>query len=244
MEAIWESSEKGSDDSLHYPLELLHFLYQSGFIDTHRHSLEEWVQACETFKKNDGDYQFTKAEFLSLEPYRYAGEIKTPFDPMRINEGKYTNEGFQKLIDNSLKPSCSLAATSIDQRLEELKNKFRQPDHLILVGGDFKLAIRRLLEEYPSPLRRLEHLFDAIVKSPTAQKEIAEKQATMRRTATPHQHANIQKSLFIQGTQSIGAIQAQKLRALQQTKSTTSKTDSPQGDPLKTLKRSPKGFRG
>lgn len=246
MEAIWESSQKGSDDCLHYPLELLQFLYHNGFIDTSRHSVDDWVLACESFKQPDGHYKFSKEEFLTLDPYRYSGEIKIPFDPMRINEGKYTDEGLQKLIDNAIKPSCGLTPKEINAEMKEIKTKFRQTDQLILVKADFKLAVKRLLEEHPSPLRRLEFLFDSIIKSPSAQKEIRQKQTVLRRTATPQQHAKIQKSLFIQGTRSVTELQAQKLKEIHQLKprvATFEGTDPEGGKELKRVKRSPKGIR-
>lgn len=246
MEAIWESSQKGSDDCLHYPLELLQFLYQNGFIDTSRHSDDEWVLACEPFKQPDGHYKFSKEEFLTLDPYRYSGEIKVPFDPMRINEGKYTDEGLQKLIDNAIKPSCGSAKKDLHTAMEEIKSKFRQSDQLILVKTDFKLAVQRLLEEHPSPLRRLEFLFDSIVKSPSAQKEIRQKQTALRRTATPQQHARIQKSLFVQGARSVTEVQAQKLKEIHQLKPRVAiftGEDPAGGKELKRVKRSPKGIR-
>lgn len=246
MEAIWESSEKGSDDCLHYPLELLQFLYHNGFIDTSRHSVNDWVLACEPFKQPDGHYKFSKEEFLTLDPYRYSGEIKVPFDPMRINEGKYTDEGLQKLIDNAIQPSCGLAEKDLHAVMEKIKSQFRQADQLILVKADFRLAVQRLLEEHPSPLRRLEFLFDSIIKSPSAQKEIRQKQTTLRRTATPQQHAKIQKSLFFQGTRSVAELQAQKLKEIHQLKPhrLISEGENPvEGKELKRVKRSPKGIR-
>lgn len=244
MEAVWKASEKGEDGSLHYPEEVVGFLWENGFVDTLKYSLDQWRLAFEPFKQKDGHYKISHDEFLTLEKYRYKGEIKIPFDPMRINEGKYTDEGFGQLSNASIAPSCSLKPEALKIFLEELKTEFRQADDLILVKTDAKLKIKKLMEENPSPLRKLEILFDNLLKSVETQKKVEELDKQLSRSATPEQSAAVQTSAFVEGAASALEAHSKRLRQITKTKAFEETSPATEGDPLKKIKRSKKGLRG
>lgn len=244
MEAIWASSEKGEDGSLHYPIELIDFLWDHGFVDTQQFSKETWRAAFEIFKQADETYKISHDAFVSLEKYRYTGAIRNPFDAMRINEGKYTDEGLDQLTRDSIVPSCGLPAADLQKCIDDLKKGFRQPDGLILIKADAKLKIRKLLEESPSPLRRLEFLFDSYLKKEGVEAELAQTEQQVRRVATPDQQSAVQQSAFLTGEASFSEIQAKRLKEIAKAKPLTETAGASQGEPLKKVKRSKKGLRG
>lgn len=252
MEAIWQASTKAEDGNLYYPETFIAFLWENGFVDTAKYSKVVWKAAFDPFKQPDGIYRLTHNEFLILEKYRYTGEIHIPFDAARINEGKYTDEGFQKLVDASIAPSSCLPPDQLKKFVDELKNEFRQADDLLLVKAPTKTKIKKMLEENPSPLRKLELLFDDMLRSKSAQKEVeALRRQTAVPTATPEQLAALQQSQFLTGAASLAEAQSQKLREMAKTLP-TKETGGParlpdgqaEGEPLKKIKRSKKGVRG
>ncbi|MDP2599247.1 MAG: hypothetical protein Q8P84_00740 [Deltaproteobacteria bacterium] len=244
MEFIWATVDKGPDGCVHYPLEFVDFLMDFGFVDTKKYSKEAWRAAFEPFKQPDGHFKLSRDEFLTLAKYRYAGEVKIPFDPMRINEGKYTDEGFGQLLNESIAPSCGLEAPTLNKFVEELKKEFRQPDDLILIKTEAKQKIKKLLEENPSPLRRLEIMFDNLLKKEGFKKEAKETVQKVSAAATPEQLAALQTSTFTEGPASFSEAEAKRLKNM--TKAVTPDAPSPTaaGESLKDIKRSKKGLRG
>lgn len=243
MEAIWLASPKAQDGNLHYPEAFIDFLWDNGFVDTAKYPKETWKAAFEAFKQKEGNYKITHDEFLTLDKYRYRGELHVPFDALRINEGKYTDEGFLKLVSESVAPSCSLPPDLLQKYVEELKNEFRQEDDLLLIKAPAKQKIKKLLEENPSPLRKLEILFDDMLKAKAARKEIEELQRQAAPTATPEQMAALQQSTFTSGASSYAEEQAQRLKDVAKAKP-ASETSPAEGEPLKKIRRSKKGLRG
>lgn len=245
MEAIWQASSKAEDGNLYYPDTFIDFLWENGFVDTAKYSKAVWKAAFDPFKQPDGIYRLTHSEFLTLEKYRYTGEIHIPFDAARINEGKYTDEGFQKLVDASIAPSSSLAPDLLRKFIEELKKEFRQDDDLLLIQAAAKTKIKKMLEENPSPLRKLELLFDDMLRSKSAAKEVeALRQQTTAPAATPEQLAALQQSTFMTGAASLPEAQSKKLREMSKTLPAKELGGPAEGEPLKKIKRSKKGVRG
>lgn len=244
MEAIWQTCEKGEDACFHTPLDFIDFLWDHGFVDTETHSKETWRTAFEPFKQADDSYKISHEEFLSLDKYRYTGPIHIPFDATRINEGKYTDEGFDQLARDSIEPSCGLSPPELKLFIDELKKEFRQPDDLILIKANAKQKIKKLLDDIPSPLRRLEILFDQLLSQKGIEEEVEKGAQQLSRVATPEQQALIQQSTFTTGATSFAEVQAKRLKDV--TKTTTPKFEEPipGGEPLKKVKRSKKGIRG
>lgn len=244
MEAIWASSEKADDGCLYYPIEFIDFLWDHGFVDTQKYAKEDWRRAFDPFKQADGSYKISHDEFLTLDKYRYHGEIRIPFDAMRINEGKYTDEGFGELVSDSIGPSCGLNPEPFKQFIKDLTEEYRQADGLILIKADAKLKIKKLLEDYPSPLRRLELLFDQLLKKEGIEAELETTEKRIARTATPDQQAAIQQSAFLMGDATYSEAQAKKLKGIAKAKVPEAIDTGSGGEPLKKVKRSKKGLRG
>lgn len=161
MEHLWDGLEKTPDgEHVRYFRIDLEQLWWMGFVDTAAHGMEEWIAVFEPYHQEDGSYLMGKDAFLALDQYRYQGEIKVPFDPMLINEGRYTDEGFDELIGASIAPSCSMTPDELREFFDQFKKEFRQPDGLLLIRRPAKERIRVLLDDHSSPLRNLEILVD------------------------------------------------------------------------------------
>ena len=102
MEFIWKTIDKAHDGCVYYTLEFIDFLWDHGFVDTQKFSRQVWRSAFEPYKQANGSFKLNQAEFFTLDKYRYTGEIYCPFDAMQINEGKYTDEGFEQLSQDSI----------------------------------------------------------------------------------------------------------------------------------------------
>lgn len=244
MEAIWQTSEKFEDGCLYYPIEFIDFLWDHGFVETQTYSKESWRLAFAPFKQPDGLFKLTHDEFLTLDKYRFTGEIHIPFDAMRINEGKYTDEGLDQLFSQSITPSSSFSTGELKEFVNDLKKNFRQPDGLILIKPDAKLKIKKMLEECPSPLRRLELMFDKLLSDREIEKSITEEAQRLSTIATPQQQAALQESTFVSGAASFSEMQARRLKELAKTAAPKMETAELGGEPLKKVKRSKKGIRG
>src|SRR3989338_455083 len=243
MEVIWQAVDKAEDGCVYYPVAFVDFLWDNGFVDTKKFKRERWDVAFEPFKQADGLFKLTHEEFLTLNKYRYSGEIHIPFDAMRINEGKYTDEGFGQLVSDSIAPSCAFADPELQKFVGELTKEFKQPDDLILIQKSAKFKIKKLLEDSPSPLRRLELLFDNLLKKKGIAKEVEQDLQKISLVATPEQQAELQASTFIAGPSNLSESEALKLKQI--TKVKKNGEPAPQGgEPLKKIKRSKKGLRG
>lgn len=243
MEAIWALAEKEEDGSLHYAPEFIDYLWENSFVDTKKFPLETWRAAFEAFKQEDGTYRLSKEEFFSLDPYRYQGPVKIPFDAVKINEGKYTDEGFQKLVDLSIEPSCGLSSNDFKQFIEDLKKEFRQEDDLILIRTPAKQKIKKLLEDHPSPLRRLELSFDALLASTETEKKAEELRQKTGMVASEKQLAVMQQSTFLEGVGGPIEAQSKRLKKIAQIKA-KEELRAEGTESLKNIKRSKKGLRG
>ena len=184
-----------------------------------------------------------KDQFLSLDSYRYKGEIFIPFDPMDINEGKYTDEGLDELINASIRPSCGLSSNDLKNFFDELKKDFRQTDGLILIKKDAKRRINALLTEHPSPLRNMEVMVDQMVNMRGDEIEREVDQMDVEKSTSD---AVRQTSSFMQGSTTTVEAKAKEFEKIQKTKKrkdTIINDDKPKTE-LKRIRRSRKGFRG
>src|SRR3989338_2166704 len=241
MSYLWDTMEKTEDGKhLRYSFQDLDVLWNMGFVDTLRVSPEIWVQAFDTYIQADGTYLLSKADFLSLDQYRYKGEIKIPFDAMKINEGKYTDEGLTELFILGITPSCDFTPLQLDQFLEKTKKDFRTPDGLIRINQQAKQRIKILLEQHPSPLRNLELLFDHLVSEridPSSKaQEVGKKFAEIK--------TEREKSKFSAQAITKTEAKAKELQHLTKARQKTSPASDKPTTELKKIRRSPKGVRG
>lgn len=246
MENLWETLDKVEDDEgirIVYLPEDIEQLWWMGFVDTNAHSMDEWKKAFEPYRQHEGFYLLNRDEFLSLDRYRYKGEIHIPLDAMMINEGKYTDEGLDELIEASIVPSCFLPRDKLNEFFEALKSEFRQGDGLILIKKSAKERIKALLEQYPSPLRNLEILLDEMIKK---KGDAIENMLDRSEVDTATAEAARQISSFATTPTSRVESKAKQFEKLQKLKRKEEKT-ADDGKPkveLKRIRRSRKGFRG
>lgn len=253
MELMWNEL-KDKPDPNHVKLVPfdLENMWECGIVDTKLHPLKEWIAAFDNHKQPDGTYLLTKTEFMAKEDFRYKGEIMIPFDAMKINEGKYTDEGLNELFHDSVVPSCNLAEKDVDKFLENLKNKFRDPEsRLVKIGKDAKLMIRELVDKNPSPLRKLELLFDYLITKamPPEQTYTVDNLPAIQGQLSPKQIAQIQASSFSMQPANTVEEKWQALSKLEKKKKKKSatpvlKSEKDKGVTLKKVKRSRKGIRG
>lgn len=165
MEFLWGELPKAPDDDhATFVHDEIDALWHAGFVDAERFDLAAWRAAFADHRRPDGTYILSKAEFFAKDPYRYKGEIRVPFNALLINEGQYTDEGLQELIDESIRPSVRVDGGLFAECFDQLKRAARQPNGLLLIDGRAKQRIRRFIEQYPSPRRQLELIFDAMIR--------------------------------------------------------------------------------
>lgn len=245
METIWDNLPKTADgfhvDFADGDLELI---WWNGFVDTIKFPMAAWIKAFEPHKQPNGDYLLTREEFLEKEKFRYTGEIKIPFDPLLINEGMYTEEGLQELIDKSIAPSCVKTPAELKEFFDGFKEKYRK-GKLIRVDMKAKREINELIYWHPSPLRRLELLFDAIFM----QEMQAAATGKLKIKATPEQAATVQMSTFTTMPGSPSEKAARELKGIAKVKEVPGGAKAGGGSgsggvAIKKVRKSRKGVRG
>ena len=245
MEFIWDTVERPGDGSeMIYTKDDAEALWELGFVDTGRFPKSDWFQALQPFLEQDGNFHFSKGEFLSLDSHRYQGEIKIPFNALEINEGKYTDEGIQELVDLSVAPSLSLSKSALQKKIDALKQKYRQKDGLILVKMPAKQEIRVWIDADPSPLHRLELLFADFLKQRGFLQESVKEVKAHARVATPQEQARVQASAFSILPSTVVEAKAGEFKKMAKAKTHTDTAEDDSKPKLKKIKRSPKGTRG
>lgn len=242
MELIWNGAPKTPDPE-HVTMTQtdLEILWNYGFVDTDQYPKDLWFGAFEHHKQTCGNYILTKNELLEKDKYRFKGEILRPFDPLLINQGKYTDEGLQDLIDLSIGPSCSLPKDQLFQFFNNFKTKYRGKDKLIWMDLKAKKEIAELIYAHPSPTLMRELYFDYAFY---AQMMFIAKGG---KAASSHDTAKIQASTFATDSSNRSEIAARRLRALEKAREQLNRNEidkEAEGTKLKEIKRSRKGTRG
>src|SRR5690349_10807510 len=109
MEYIWDKVPKNKQGFIHYLPGDIPYLYNNGFVDSQRYTYEQWKSAFVDCLQSDGSYLVSKDKFMSLRPFRYVGNVFTPFDPKRVREGEWNDGDLKKLFERSIKPSSSIS---------------------------------------------------------------------------------------------------------------------------------------
>jgi len=244
MEHLWETLDKSPDGkSIRYTTMDIEQLWNMGFVDTGRFGMAKWKSVFDSYLQADGSYLLGKDEFYSLDSYRYKGEIKIPFDAMRINEGKYTDEGFDELIDASIAPSCNLSRNELNDFFTAIKKDYRESDGLIAIRKPAKQRIKALLDSHPSPLRNLELILNNMLENHEDEFEdmIEQSEAGAATIETARQVSKF-------GTQPTNRVEAKadqfKKMAKTLKKPSKSAGDGKKDVELKKVRRSRKGMRG
>jgi hypothetical protein len=209
-------------------------------VDTDKFPLDEWVRAFQPHRRPDGTYLLSKADFFEKESFRYTGAIMVPFEPMVINEGKYTDEGLQELIALSIAPSCSKPEEEIVRFFDGFKKKFREKDGLIRMNAEGKREIAALINGSPSPMRRRELLYDDMLIRQLAAIELELRHG---KRSTPEETAKVEMSAFSMLPMSRTEKAAKGLKSLEKRKESAPAAKGG-GVEIKKIRKSRMGFRG
>ena len=128
-------------------------MYQTGFVDTDKYSLTQWIEVFKTSLRSDGRYFITKEEWLKKKPYRYDGSVDDPFNPMTIREGEWSEDDFKKLIKIKIIPNSSLNPQKFKIDREVAKKQNRYVDGKFIVNKLWKVSMKSILDQHPSPKR-------------------------------------------------------------------------------------------
>ena len=244
MEHLWNTLDKTPDGKfIRYSIMDIEQLWNMGFVDTERVPMAQWKSVFDPYLQDDGSFKLGKDDFYALDAYRYKGEIKIPFDAMRINEGKYTDEGFDDLINMSIAPSCSLPRSDLNEFFEAIKKDYREDDGLIAIRKPAKQRIRALLKAHPSPLRNLELILNNMLE--TQEDEL---EAMVQRSEAGAATIETARQVSKFGTQPTNRVEAKadQFKRMAKTRKKPQKTvDTEKPDvELKKVRRSRKGMRG
>jgi hypothetical protein len=143
----------------------LEYLYKTGFVDTDKYTLAQWVDAFKDSLQPNGCYMLSEIQWMAKKPYRYEGLVYEPVDPLALKEGEWDKTEFEKLIMERVFPSLTIDKKIFDQALEQAKKNVT-PGGKIILTKEFKTALKRLLDTFPSPKRVREmSVQDARVRS-------------------------------------------------------------------------------
>jgi hypothetical protein len=247
MEFLWGQLPKNDAGNICYTQGDIDGLWHMGFVDTERYPLSSWRSQFEPYRRPDDTFELDHGSFVALEKYRYTGEIRVPFDPMLINEGKYTDEGLRELFDMSIAPSCSLSPEDLNVFLGEITELHRDKDGLIKIGKQAKAQIKQMLSHNPSPLHNLETMLDKMIEEGVDEEieaQLDEDDAARATTEVARQVSKL-SSAPITATEE----KAKKLSALEKTKKKPADKPAKAAEEkptteLKKIRRSRKGMRG
>lgn len=208
MEYIWEKTAKlvdpGGQKIIHYTNnEELAYLYDSGFVDTAKFTIEQWRAAYADSLQPDGSYKVTHNQWLAKRPFRYNGPIPTPFDPLKLPDGDISRDEMTALVKKEIVPATPLKETQIPQFVDALALRYLSKEGKFMVGAGLKKELAWLLENHPSPFRRLQLRVANVIET--------------RKQATTAQAAALAASLFSKGKSSDEKA-AQKIAAIEKTK--------------------------
>lgn len=130
------------------------YLYNTGFVDTDKYSLQTWLNAFRDSRKPKGDYHLTKEQWLAKAKYRYNGLVAPPFDPMQLREGEWTLENVKKLAKQWILPETTITYEQYMRGIEEAKKQGLFKDDKFTVTREWKQKLLEILNTHPSPRRQ------------------------------------------------------------------------------------------
>lgn len=173
MKFIWDGVSQPSTSSPASPRVIkyrdrndLEYLYKTGFVDTDKFTLREWMESFKDSLQTNGEYILTESQWMKKGQYRYHGPVDPPFDPMEIREGSWTMKDLQKLMREKILPSLEVEEDFLTKSIFGGKP---QPagKEMVFINKQFKVNLQHLLTQRPTP-RRMRELSLAQVKAKSA----------------------------------------------------------------------------
>lgn len=128
------------------------YLYETGFVDTDKFPLTEWVDAFKDSLQKDGRYLLDENQWMAKKKYRYDGPIDVPFDPLVLPERLWEPSEFEKLLKEKILPSMAIPEKTFRDSLEKVKDKMLVKGK-VSIDKQFKFVLKQILDNSPSPRR-------------------------------------------------------------------------------------------
>ncbi|MCP5468817.1 MAG: hypothetical protein H7A32_06070 [Deltaproteobacteria bacterium] len=136
--------------------ENISILYEHGFVDSEKISLEQWKEILHNFPEDEGKYRLTENNLFQLSHYLYQGPIRKPFSPDNLKEGPRDPSWLEKLYLKVLQYETTL---SYEEWQDIIRNEIMlRYTHLgdFVLDSNSKEYLKKLIDEKNSRLRRLE----------------------------------------------------------------------------------------
>jgi hypothetical protein len=241
MEYLWDHVKKDtSGERVFFNDNDIEFLWHCGFIDTKAVPFTQWAAFFVPYKDAEtGAYLLNRSDFLLIEDFRYKGPVREPFDPHRINEGYYTDQGLDELFEWGVGPSVEAPQNDVQTFIAGLKKKFWDAGHkLVRIDKACKAEVGKWMDAHPSPLRRLE----LIMESKSSGKKLDPKLISFTAKGTDPVAA-LQASAFSLRPGSVAQGKRESLGKVTQVKEKKG-AKAPDTTPLHKIRRDPRGTRG
>jgi hypothetical protein len=128
------------------------YLYETGFVDTDKYPLNEWIDAFKDSLQKDGRYVLDENQWMAKKKYRYDGPIDAPFDPLSMPEKMWNPEEFEKLLKEKILPSMAIPEKIFRESLQRVKDRMFV-NGKVNIDKQFKAVLKQIMETSPSPRR-------------------------------------------------------------------------------------------
>jgi hypothetical protein len=154
---IWNKMPKCNDGlNIRYIPGDLKYLYENGFVDSRRYTVEEWLKAFTPFKQANDTYLLTKKHFIALHVYRDFTPVVN-FDARALKDGPWSDKALQALYRKYIVPVSDLKKMSFWTYINSLKESgHTDKKGELLFNKHSKSSLNNLIAEYPSPRKKLE----------------------------------------------------------------------------------------
>jgi hypothetical protein len=134
-------------------------MYHNGFVDTDKFSKEKWIEAFKGDPREGVHYKISKKSWLAKRPFRYNKKLTAPFDPLSIREGEWSPEDLRALLENKVFPLTTISDRQIDPMFKTAREMGRYVNGFYVVTKPFKIGLKSLIMNNPSPKFRREQDF-------------------------------------------------------------------------------------
>ncbi len=134
----------------------LEYHWWSGLVDEDKYSMQDWVAAFQDSLLPNGGYFVTEEQWMAKAEYHYAGPIDSPFDPMTIREGEWSEEALDDLVWNKLKPCVYFSKDDWGKIIAEVKKTLPKKNDRYVISHPLKQEWTTFVNTYSSPRRVLQ----------------------------------------------------------------------------------------